>query len=350
MNPGFLEFLSASPEDRRDVFLGTAGRLGTPEQNVEKDFWVTWTLDALFNGLPDRHPRLLFKGGTSLSKAYGLIFRFSEDFHITVFREDLGQAASIEELEALSGKKRHAKLDAIKSACREYIQETLLGQFGVVVRSALTATGIDVNEASVVIDPGDPDGQSLLFWYPSVTAARDDYVRPAVKIESGAKSALDPHQDLTIRPYVSDELPQISLSVQNVTTVVAERTFWDKIIILHGVRKWFENRGVLRYQGQRVSRHYYDVYRMLQSDLLKQTVGDLELAADCAAHARMFFNSPDLGLSKATPGTFSLSPIAGMADDLRRDYGRMTGMIIGDAPRFEDVMASIASLEAELNQ
>ncbi len=350
MNPGFLEFLSASPEDRRDVFLGTAGRLGTPEQNVEKDFWVTWTLDALFNGLPDGHPRLLFKGGTSLSKAYGLIFRFSEDIDITVFREDLGQAASIEELEALSGKKRHAKLDAIKSACREYIQETLLGQFGVVVRSALTATGIDVNEASVVIDPGDPDGQSLLFWYPSVTAARDDYVRPAVKIESGAKSALDPHQDLTIRPYVSDELPQISLSVQSVTTVVAERTFWDKIIILHGVRKWFENRGVLRYQGQRVSRHYYDVYRMLQSDLLKKTVGDLELAADCAAHARMFFNSPDLGLSKATPGTFSLSPIAGMADDLRRDYGRMTGMIIGDAPRFEDVMASIASLEAELNQ
>ena len=91
MNPGFLEFLSASPEDRRDVFLGTAGRLGTPEENVEKDFWVTWTLDALFNGLPDGHPRLLFKGGTSLSKAYGLIFRFSEDIDITVFREDLGQ-------------------------------------------------------------------------------------------------------------------------------------------------------------------------------------------------------------------------------------------------------------------
>ena len=88
MNPGFSEFLSASPEDRRDVFLGTARRLGTPEQNVEKDFWVTWTLDALFNGLPDGHPRLLFKGGTSLSKAYGLISRFSEDIDITVFRED----------------------------------------------------------------------------------------------------------------------------------------------------------------------------------------------------------------------------------------------------------------------
>jgi Nucleotidyl transferase AbiEii toxin, Type IV TA system len=81
-----------------------------------------------------------------------------------------------------------------------------------------------------------------------------------------------------------------------VTTVVAERTFWDKIIILHGVRKWFENRGVLRYLGQRVSRHYYDVHRMLQSDLGARGVGDRALAAACAAHVRMFFNSPDLGL------------------------------------------------------
>jgi len=79
MNPGFSEFLRAAPRDRRDVFLGVGTRLGAPEQNVEKDFWVTWTLDVLFNGLPAGHPRFLFKGGTSLSKAYGLISRFSED-------------------------------------------------------------------------------------------------------------------------------------------------------------------------------------------------------------------------------------------------------------------------------
>ncbi len=267
MNPSFSEFLGAKPEDRRDVFLGAARRLGTPEQNVEKDFWVTWTLDVLFNGLPDGHPRLLFKGGTSLSKAYGLISRFSEDIDITVFREDLGQAASVEELEALSRKKRQARLDGIKDACREYIQKTLIGQFENIVSATLAESGIVANIPNVVVDPGDPDGQSLLFWYPSVTSASDDYVRPAVKIESGAKSALDPHQALTIRPYASDELPRLSLHVDNVTTVVAERTFWDKIIILHGVRKWFENRGMLRYQGQRVSRHYYDVHRMSQSDL-----------------------------------------------------------------------------------
>src|SRR5438105_8960752 len=104
MNSGFSEFLRAAPRDRRDVFLSAATRLGTPEQNVEKDFWVAWTLDVLFNGLPAGHPRFLFKGGTSLSKAYGLISRFSEDIDITVFRDDIGQAASVSELEGLAGK------------------------------------------------------------------------------------------------------------------------------------------------------------------------------------------------------------------------------------------------------
>src|SRR6266851_1807738 len=220
MNSGFSEFLRAAPRDRRDVFLGAATRLGTPEQNIEKDFWVTWTLDVLFNRLPAGRPRFLFKGGTSLSKAYGLISRFSEDIDITVFREDLGQAASVQELEALSRKKRQAKLDAIKNTCREYIQNTLAQQFGEVVRATLAESNIEANVPSVVVDSDDPDHQSLLFWYPVVTAGRDDYIRPAVKIESGAKSALDPHEDLSIVPYVSKEVPRLALRAEHVTTVV----------------------------------------------------------------------------------------------------------------------------------
>jgi hypothetical protein len=284
MNPGFSEFLRAAPRDRRDVFLGVATRLGTPEQNVEKDFWVTWSLDVLFNGLPAARPRFLFKGGTSLSKAYGLISRFSEDIDITVFREDLGQAASVQELEALSRKKRQARLDGIKDTCRQYIQNTLAQQFGEVVQRTLAESNIEAQVPSVVVDPDDPDGQTLLFWYPAVTAGRDEYIRPAVKIESGAKSALDPHEGLSIVPYVSDEVPQLALRAEHVTTVVAERTFWDKIVILHGVRKWFESRGVLRAQGQRVSRHYYDVHRIFQSQLGARAVTNRALGLDCVAH------------------------------------------------------------------
>jgi hypothetical protein len=171
-----------------------------------------------------------------------------------------------------------------------------------------------------------------------------------VKIESGAKSALDPHEDLGIVPYVSEEVPQLALRAEHITTVVAERTFWDKVIIIHGVRRWFEKRGVLRGEGQRVSRHYYDLHRIFQSELGARAVADRALSVDCVAHARMFFNSPDLGLDRAVPGTFSLMPADEMIEDLRRDYSRMAGMIIGDPPAFNDVIVSIAALEEELNR
>ncbi|HKT98993.1 MAG TPA: nucleotidyl transferase AbiEii/AbiGii toxin family protein [Paraburkholderia sp.] len=122
VNNAFREIIAASEADRRDLFVGTAARLGTAVQNVEKDFWVCWILDALFNGLPAQGPRLLFKGGTSLSKAFGLISSFSEDIDITVFRDDLGQHAEPAELEALSGKQRRLRLNAIRDACQAFIQ------------------------------------------------------------------------------------------------------------------------------------------------------------------------------------------------------------------------------------
>jgi len=266
MNPAFTTFLSATAEDRRDAFLGVGRRLGTPEQNIEKDFWVSWTLDALFNGADAGGPRLLFKGGTSLSKAFGLISRFSEDIDITIFRDDLGEGATVAELEALTGKKRRERLDAIKAASQAYVKDAMREQVANHLGEALRAAGLKTTAGRVEPDPNDPDQQSLLIWYPKVTAADDGYIRPAVKIESGAKSALDPNRPSVIRPYVADEVADMDLSVSDVTTVVAERTFWDKAVILHGLRQWFERRGVLRGGGQRISRHYYDVYCLLDSD------------------------------------------------------------------------------------
>jgi predicted nucleotidyltransferase component of viral defense system len=95
MNDGFKKFIAAPERDRLDIFLAASRRLGAAVQNVEKDFWVCWTLDVLYHGLPPGSPRLLFKGGTSLSKAHDLIRRFSEDIDITVFREE-PQASSLD--------------------------------------------------------------------------------------------------------------------------------------------------------------------------------------------------------------------------------------------------------------
>jgi hypothetical protein len=170
-----------------------------------------------------------------------------------------------------------------------------------------------------------------------------------VKIESGAKSALDPNRPAVIRPYVANDVAGMDLSVANVTTVVAERTFWDKAVILHGLRQWFEKRDALRGGGQRVSRHYYDIYRLLESDAGRGAAPDLDLAADCVRHARMFFNSPDLNLAAAAPGPFTLSPNRAMAADLARDYAAMSGMIFGEAPPFGDILKRVAAFEAEVN-
>ncbi len=349
MNADFDGFLAASSNDRRDAFVGASRRLGTAAQNIEKDFWVCWTLDALFNHLPTGGPRLLFKGGTSLSKAFGLISRFSEDIDITVFREDIGETASVESLEALSGKKRQAKLDAIKDACQAYIGGMFMEQLKAYFQDTLERAQID-QPPKVELDLDDVSGQSLLLWYPSVLAATDGYIRPAVKIECGAKSALDPNRSQAIRPYVAEDVPALDLTVLNIVTVDAERTFWDKIVILHGLRNWFDKRGALRGGGQRVSRHYYDVYQLLVSGTGDAALADLNLGRDCVRHARMFFNSPDLGLATAAVDTFDLLPARAMIADLKRDYAAMSGMIFGEIPDFEAVLDSVAALQKRLNE
>ena len=246
MTPGFETVLAASPEDRRDLFVGAANRVGTAPQNIEKDFWVCWTLDALFHDLEPGAPRLLFKGGTSLSKGYGLIERFSEDIDITVFREDIGQPATVENLEALSGKNRSARLEAIRAACQQYIQGPMVEQLRASLERMLHTAKLGALAARVENDPDDPDGQSLLFWYPSVAADGNEYIRRAIKIEAGAKSALDPHASALIKPYIADDLEQLDLVVRDVTTVDPHRTFWDKVVILHGLRRWWDRRGELK--------------------------------------------------------------------------------------------------------
>lgn len=345
MNPAYDRIVAADDETRLGLFTTTAQRLGTTPQNVEKDFWVCWTLDALFNGLPSK-PRLLFKGGTSLSKGFGLIRRFSEDIDVTVFRDDLGQSASIEGLQALSGKKRLAAVEAIKAACEAHINGPLLANLSEIVALAADRNGIAKTDFHVAPDP--EDSQALNLRYPTATPT-DAYIAKAVKIESGAKSALDPNSTRTIRPYLEDDVPDIDLGVGNVTIVDAERTFWDKIVILHGLRRWFDNRGELRGNGQRVSRHYYDLHQLLSSATGKKALADRALGIDCVAHARMFFNRAPFDLASAATPTFKLCPEGSMHDDLRRDYRAMTTMIFGEAPPFDAIIEAIASLEVALN-
>ena len=286
---------------------------------------------------------MLFKGGTSLSKAFGLIQRFSEDIDITVFRQDLGEPVSIDELETLSAKKRRAKLDEIRAACQRYLAEDLRPQLAAQLADAVDAEP----HGDVTMDDLDPDGQTILVRYSSVFAA-DPYVRPLVRIECGAKSALDPHGLFVLTPYVAADIRDFDLTVEEVTTILPERTFWDKVVIVHGLRAWFERRGELRQEGQRVSRHFYDLHSILPTDAGARALADRALGQECIRHAAMFFGRPDFDLESAAAGRFTLRPQDEMLDRLRRDYDAMAGMIFGPIPTFDAVIGSLATLEARL--
>ena len=346
MNSAYDTILAADAETRAGLFTATAQRIGTTPQNVEKDLWVCWTLDALFNGLTPG-PRLLFKGGTSLSKGFGLIRRFSEDIDVTVFRDDLGEGYSVEDLEGLSGKKRDKALDAIREACEGFINGKMLAELTRITAETSARTDIPNGQLRIVPDP--KDKQTLLVQYPTATDP-DPYIPKAVKIESGAKSALDPNSVRSICPYVEPDAPGLDLDVPSITVVDAERTFWDKVLILHGLRHWYETKGVLRGGGNRISRHYYDLHELMQSPQGKAAIEDAALGADCVAHARMFFNRPAFDLKSAKPPSFTLVPEGEMYDALRQDYAAMTGMIFGKAPAFDTVIESIAALEQLINK
>ena len=181
----------------------------------------------------------------------------------------------------------------------------------------------------------DPDGQTLLIWYPAATP-RSDYVRAAIKIESGAKSALDPNSEVPIKPYVDDDLPALDLTVPAVRTVDPERTFWDKVVILHGLRRWFDKRGVARRRPTRVASSLR---------FARCSDGDAESSADRhwrgTARACPFVLQPartSISLS-AAPGTFALVTHGRHGRCSARDYEAMAGMIFGTVPPSDRMLA-----------
>ena len=345
MNSAFKKFLQQAEQDRRDVFDEVAEQRKTLSTYIEKDFWVCLVLDILYNGLPSGHPRLLFKGGTSLSKAYQLIDRMSEDVDLVVFRGDLGFEGEKDPTSSeLSGKQRKRLAEELKETASAYICGKL--------KDDLTHQAAVVSpESTIVIDADDSDGSTLLFQYPSLFPSDNaDYIQPRVKLEGGARSALDPHQDCSIEAYIADILPEWDFSVANVTTIDPQRTFWDKIMILHGWYCRYRDEQRLPGNRQRLSRHYYDVVTIYQNVVGKAAVKNDELREDVRQYTKQFFNRGWMKLDEAVPGSFKLAPSGNLQQVLISDYQAMQGMMLGDTPTFEEIMEAVSALESEINR
>ena len=341
--PGYQTIIDASASDRDGLFLDAAAQIGTPFENVEKDFWVCWTLDQLFQGRSEDSHRLLFKGGTSLSKGFGLIQRFSEDIDITVFREDLGHGESLDEFEGFGINERKRRLASIHARCSAYITGELLRDLQRAVNEATHGTG------RVEVDPDDPDNQTLLLHYPTTRGMDTSGIERQVIIEAGARSALEPNRPRRITPYAARAAETLDLVVDGVTTIAPERTFWDKVIILDDHRRRFDDAKELRRHGNRASRHYYDLHCLMESAVGSQALADDALAVDCVRHAALFFSRPGIDVSAARLGNVRLSPTGDMTNLMERDYEKTKGMIFGEAPDFERILLSITTIEETIN-
>lgn len=239
-------FLRRDGKHRRDVFGEAARRMGLQPASVEKDFWVCWTLRALFS-LPDIASYLTFKGGTSLSKCWKLIERFSEDIDLVVSREYLGFGGEASPERAASGKERKRRVDALLAEAQKCVRETLF--------PALGTSLADVSGARVELDPEADDQQCILFRYPSVVDA-SAYLNPIIRIELGARSDIEPYEEPEVVAYVAEMVPvEFTDAAFRVRAVVPERTFLEKIALLH--EEGFGDRG----PRPRLARHYYDVFK-----------------------------------------------------------------------------------------
>ena len=309
------EFIEMPDERRRLVCTETSAKLNLSEAAVEKDFWVCWALQKLFE-LPEWGAHLTFKGGTSLSKCWRLIERFSEDIDIVIDRAVLGFGGDNAPELAPSGKQTRRRLDALKTACQQCVSDRIYPALDEAISSELR----DMHEWTLEPDPGDEDRQTLLLFYPSAFPEQAAYLRHAVKIEMGARSDTEPTETIEIRPYVSDAYPELLREPNtNVRAVMPRRTFWEKAMLLHEETSRPEAN---RRNRQGMARHYYDLFRMIQAGIGDQAYEDVNLFQQIVEHRQVFFRYGWLDYSTMAYGQLRLLPAEAELPAWKSDYDK----------------------------
>ncbi|MFS6536431.1 nucleotidyl transferase AbiEii/AbiGii toxin family protein [Idiomarina loihiensis] len=315
-----------SEEKRKELFQESAAQLGMKPASIEKDFWVCWALQRIFSD-QTLNQQLLFKGGTSLSKCYNLIERFSEDIDLIL---DWRLITDSDPYEERSNTKQDRFNKAMEQDARSYIGNELLGQLKDLF------DGYELN-----VKPDSP--KSILLSYP--LAFRSNYIKPQIELEFGPMSAMTPNNRYTIAPYCQNaapkELGELNLEVRSIKAV---KTFWDKVTILHCEAHRPEHKT----QQARYSRHYYDLYRMLNSDIKQAAMENQALLTTTFKFKQKFYPQGFAKYQNAIDGHIRLIPPEFRQEALQKDYKAMNEMIYGDYPSWELIMKTIKAFEQEL--
>jgi predicted nucleotidyltransferase component of viral defense system len=324
--------------ERRALFTETGASLGLDPFYVEKDFWVCWVLDALFDN-ETTGPHLTFRGGTSLSKAWEVIERFSEDVDLAMSRPWLGEAGDPGEI-GITKSERDRRHKALREECRQMVREVL---FPLMQRSnaALPEPGkLEVEPLERARDPF-----CLFFEYPGTDLKpQADYNRAAVKVELSGRADSWPMQKRTIRPYVAIAFPeQTGQPMLELSCVRPERTFWEKAALLHeqNVRPGGKDLALLQ------ARHLYDLVQLWNANIAA-TAGFHELFEGVKAHRRTYFDYTWVDYETLRPDALKLVPPRMRLDEWRADYEAMQRMFFKDSPTFDEILAGLHAIEGQL--
>ncbi len=331
-------YFQLSPLDQQRVLQQASARLGLPPQAIEKDLWVTTILQIVFT-LPFAD-KLIFKGGTSLSKVWHLIERFSEDIDLAVDRSLFG----------MEGDLTKKQIKKLRKASSLFVKE----EFCPALQSKIEEYGLS---ALCSIEP-EPDGEGdytypeprkIFVKYQSAWAEPMAYLSPVVMLEIGARSLLEPNEQTHISSMVEELFPTIQTTLvdSRVATALASKTFLEKAFLLHELFS-VEGRGAT---AERKSRHLYDLSRMMDKDFALAAVGDDELWESIRHHREVFTSVRGMDYTPDVRKRICLIPPEAIRSAWEQDYKSMcASMIFGDKPTFEELLRQMEMLEKRFSE
>lgn len=331
-------FFSLSADEQREALQVAASKSGRPIHLLEKDVWVVWALSTLFQSSLGQH--LVFKGGTSLSKAYQAIGRFSEDVDLTYDIRALAPHLVGEARDALpetrADERRWSK--EIRKRLPEWVKDSALP----VITSALSSDGLSANARA--------EGDKIFIGHDAV-APGSTYVSPEVMLEFGARSTGEPNE---LRDVVCDAAAWVEdteFPTARPRVMRAERTFWEKATAIHVfcLQK--------RLRGDRFARHWHDLARLDAAGIAAAALADDDVAHAVARHKTMFFaeNNADgdrIDYQAAVTGALKLVPDGAALTSLEKDYDAMLadGLLNETAESFETLMERCKEIEMRANE
>ena len=321
-------------KERQDLFNATAAKMGLPREIVEKDFWVCFMLDHLFHD-SIYGDYFVFKGGTSLSKSYHIIERFSEDIDLIldwrkIIKDDSDPWAE------RSKTKQDIYNKQINSKAAVFYKEELVH---VLNKELVDKLG---NGNWVGVD--EKDEMIVNFYYPRIFET--GYITPHIKLEIGPLAAWQPSHMTTITPFVAEKYGHLFKQKDtSVLTIDVEKTFWEKITILHKIANFPEEKVL----PHRYARHLYDVYCLGNSYVKKSAFKRKELLEKDVLFKQKFYYAKGAHYETATLKTVKLLPPERMISSLKNDYFAMTNMLYGNKPSFDEILDYLTILEKEIH-